>query len=161
MAASFSLTGQLRLTPTWTDELNATDVVDSTPILQALTLADGTGNGQANCYWKDVRTVAANSTEGIDLEALPLKAYGGTATIALTGLRMIYIRNLSATNELTYDLSDVSFNIVAGGIFVWFAPRNTSLNPVSVFNSNNKSISISNGTASSIDYEIVIAGTKA
>lgn len=161
MAASFSLTGQLRLTPTWTDELNATDVVDSTPILQALTLTDGTGNGQANCYWKDVRTVAGNSTDTIDLMVVPLKAYGGTANVYFTNLRMIYVKNRHASASLLFAVPDFEFSIVAGGMFLWFAPSNASSTPVSTFFANSKSIGITNVNANSIDYEIVIAGTKA
>lgn len=161
MAASFSMTGQVRLSPQWTDELNATDVIDATSIIESFALTDGTGNGQANCYWKDVRTVAAGQEDAIDLASLPLKAYGGTATIGLTSLRAIYIRNLSSTLELTYRFPDNYFGIVAGGVFLWVAPRGATAPAVNAFDIGSKALIVWNNNASAINYEIILVGVKA
>lgn len=161
MAASFSLTGQVRLTPRWTDELNATDVIDATSIIESFALTNGTGSGQANCYWKDVRTVAGNSVDTIDLMVVPLKAYGGTANVNFTNLRMIYVKNRHASASLLFAVPDFEFSIVAGGMFLWFAPTNASSTPAATFSSGSKSIAITNGNANSIDYEIILVGVKA
>lgn len=164
MAASFSMTGTVRLTPTWTEPLDLVDVVDSTPIVQAVSLANGTGSGQANCYWRDTRTVAASGTDTLDLTSLPLNVYGGTSTLNLSSLKLVYVRNKSATSNLLYYLNsqDSSFVITAGGLFLWTSPVVAPVGdpPANLITISGIEIVIDNLGTSAADYEIVLAGVK-
>lgn len=159
MAASFSLTGTLRLTPVWTEPLDLVDVVDRTVISEAITLVDGDGAGEADCYWKDVRTVAPASADTLDLSALPLDVYGGTATLDMATVRLIYIKNRSATIPIRYDIdgNDGRVSIAPGGVFLWHAGSAVSYVPTNLA----AEIYLYNPGASAADYEIVIAGVKA
>ncbi len=159
MARAFSMTGSVRLSPQWTDDLNTTSVLDSTLINLALTLADGTGAGQANCYWKDVRTVSVNQSDTIALDDLPLKAFSGDGTLVLSALRLIYVRNLSATQRLTYvfDESQRSIALTPGGFFVWSGSVTLGGSVVEPTFSQTE-IQISNGAGVAANYEILLVG---
>lgn len=158
---TFSLAGQLRFQPTWTDTLSTTDVVDSVEIIRALTLSNGTGAGQANAYWRDVRTLAASSADAIAVagSALPVSIFGGTGSVQFDPdkIRLFYVRNLSATVDLSLFLNDGdSLPLPAGGLLLMSWPRNASFNPA-----NGGDLQVQNTSASSAQYEIVIVGVKA
>ena len=156
---TFSLAGQLRIQPTWTDTLSTTDVVDSVEIIRALTFANGTGSGQANAYWRDVRTVAATATDTIYLSNLPLSVFGGTGTLDMSTVRMIYIRNLSTSQRLEYMLPDNNFSIVPQGVFLWVAGSLAQNPPLHL--ETGFQLLIQNAGTSAAQYEIVIIGVKA
>lgn len=156
MAASFSMTGSVRVVPTWTEPLDLVDVVDKTTIAETLTLANGTAAGQADAYWKDVRTVAASTTDTVDITALPLDVYGGTDTISIANVRLIYVKNRSATVALSYAVGAEAVALRPGGVFLWYAPSNATAATYSA-----TEIRVTNAGASAVDYEIVIVGVKA
>lgn len=155
MAASFSMTGAVRIVPVWTEPLDLVDVVDKTTIAETLTLANGTAAGQADAYWKDVRTVAASTTDTVDLTALPLDVYGGTDTISLANVRLIYVKNRSTTVALSYAVGSEAVALRPGGIFFWSAPSNAAAAAYSA-----TEIRVTNAGASAADYEILIAGVQ-
>ena len=156
------MTGAVRLSPQWTDDLNTTSVLDSTLINLALTLADGTGAGQANCYWKDVRTVAGNNTDDvININGLPLKAFGGNGTLSLSEMRLIYVRNLSTTQSLRYLFEESTRTILlsSGGVFLWVgqvAQLGQNLNTLPTFSATE--ILVRNTTNAAANYEILLVG---
>ena len=160
MAASFSLAGAIRLTPTWTEPLDLVDVVDRTVVAETLALANGTGSDQGNFYWKDVRTIAANSLNTIQLASLPLTTYGGTATLAVSQLRLIYVKNRSTSVQMQYRIrgTQPEFTLQPGGMFVWYSPSNAQHPPLAVISP--ATIQLRNPTNFSGDYEIVLAGVK-
>ena len=157
---TFSLAGQLRFQPTWTDTLSTTDVVDSVEIIRALTFANGTGAGQANAYWRDVRTVAATTNDFVVLTALPVSVFGGTSTLNMASVKGIYVRNMSATVTLKYGIDDGDSRpeIPPGGFMMWFSPTAATSQPW--FNTS-AAVRIDNESATSAQYEIVIIGVKA
>jgi hypothetical protein len=158
VAASFSLTGSLRLDPRWTDDLNTTTVTDSARVNITFALANGDDDGEADAYWKDVRTVAASTTDTIDLSELPLSLFGGSEPLDMATVRMIYVRNLSTTIELTYAIAGGSdAGIPPGGSFMWFAPEATA----DVWLAGSQLIEIANDGASAANYEIILIGVKA
>lgn len=159
MPDTFTLTGTLRLLPSWVDTLTATTVTDATTISQAFSLTDGEAAGQANFYWRDVRTIAANDYDVIELEALPFKAFGGQTNVYVQALRMIYIRNRSTTAELRYGLESGTIGIEPSGTFFWSAP-NSLAPPVSSWISPQSRIFINNLGETATDYEIVLVGVK-
>jgi hypothetical protein len=101
MAATFSLTSTLRVTPRWVDALDVIEVVDTVSPSLTFTLTNGTGAGQANGYWKGVVSITANQTTSIDLRALPLSVFGGTGTLSLASVKALLVVNKSATAAVT------------------------------------------------------------
>ncbi len=156
MAASFSLTGSVRVVPNWTEPLDLVDVVDKTTVAETLSLADGTGNSQGNCYWRDTRTVAAGQTDTLNLASLPLNVYGGSNTLSIATLRLVYVKNKSATVSLSYGIAAAAFTITPGGIFLWVGGTSYANVPGTAA----QEIAITNGGASAVDYEILLAGVK-
>lgn len=101
MATTFTLTSSLRVTPRWVDSLDQIDVVDTASVSLSFEMANGTGVGQANGYWKGIVTVSAGGTATLDLRALSLSVFGGTGTLSLASVKALLIRNLSSTATLT------------------------------------------------------------
>lgn len=158
MSTSLSITGQLRIAASWVDDLAATTVTDSASVSRILSLATGTGAGQVNGYWRDVRTVAGSgATDTIDTTALPLSVFGTAGTLNLASVKVIYVRNQSTTVTLTYDVNGANYGLPPGGVFLWTAgtaPTNKW------FHGNN--IVIEGGAApGNASYEIILAGVKA
>ena len=155
MPASLSITGQLRVSASWVDDLTNTTVTDSASVLRSLSLTNGTGAGQVNGYWRDVRTVAGSATDTIDTTSLPLSVFGTAGTLNLATVKLIYIRNQSTTVTLTYDIAGTNCGLPPESVFLWTAgtgPTNKW------FDGNN--IVIEGGSTSAM-YEIVLAGVKA
>ena len=160
MAASFSLSGTLRIVPQWTDDLNTTTVVDSATVLVPLTFANGTGADQANAFWKDKRTVAAAAQDFFQYSNLPLNVFGGTGTLNIATLKVVYVRNLSTTVPLNFERDEsLPITIAPGGVLFWSASVSTS-QPM-CFSPIGSELVIANGGASAADYEIVLVGVKA
>lgn len=164
MATSFSLAGTLRIVPQWTDDLNTTTVVDSATVLVPLTLTNGEGEGEANAFWKDVRTVAAGGSDVVNPATLSLNVFGGTGSLSIdpTKLRMLYVRNRSETQELLLVLSDddeTPLPPLASILLFW--PKNTSAGVGGFASPNGGDLNVSNPGASAANYEIVLVGVKA
>jgi hypothetical protein len=154
MATKFSLSGSLRLTPKIVDTLSLTDVTDTAAINQSVTLLDGTGANQANRYWKDVVTVAASTTETVDLEALPLNVFGGTGTLDLVKQKVVYIRNLSATGAVTVAMgTSLTALLGPGGVLYATKPDATGW--------GEDDLTITNAGGAAVDVEIHLVGVKA
>jgi hypothetical protein len=158
VAASFSLTGTLRLDPRWVDDLNTTLVTDATRVNLTLALTNGDGDGEADAYWRDVRTVADGDTDTIDLSALPLSVFGGTGTLDMATVKLIYVRNLSADSSLAYRVAgDTPPRIPPGGVFLFKADSG----PDELWMADAQTIEIQNTGNSAADYEILLIGVKA
>ncbi len=165
MAASFTLTGSLRIVPRWTDELNTTTVTDSATANLAFTLADGTGDDQANGYHKDVLTIAAGGTATVDLRALSLNIMGGTGTLSLAKVKTLLIKNRSTAASL-------SVGGTTSNRWTALAAGATTIGPDGVLyvshpkagyatTASDKVIAITNNGAAAADVEIYIVGVKA
>ena len=164
MAASFSLAGTLRVVPSWTDDLNTTTVVDSATALLTFTLTNGTGNGNADGYYKDVITITAGGTANVDLRALPLNVMGGTGTLSLATVKAILIRNRSTTATLSAGVSVANRwtalsadSIAIGTEGVVYA---TNVNAGWSTTASNKVLAITNNGAAAADVELYIIGVK-
>lgn len=164
MAASFTLTGTLRLVPRWADDLNTTTVTDTVRTDVAFTLANGTGNDQADGYYKDVLTVAASETATVDLRALTLNIMGGSGTLSLAKVKALLIVNRSATASLTVNgtTSDRWTALSAGALTV--GPEGvlyvTHLNAGYATTASDKVIAITNNGAAAADVEVYVIGVK-
>lgn len=159
---TFNLTGQLRFTASLTDTLSTTDVVDSVTILQSLTLADGDGTGEANAYWRDVRTVAGNTQDSIYTQNLPLSIFGGSSTLNVNAAktRLLYVRNLSTTVNLGLVFDSERIPISAGAVALFFWPTDPEAGAGDFLSANGGDLIVRNDTATAAQYEIVLAGVK-
>lgn len=98
MSTTFTLTSNLRVTPKWVDAQDMIDVIDTATPYLTLDLAQGTGTGQANAYWKGVITISAGNTSTIDLRNLPLDVFGGSGSLLLASVKMLLVTNSSAVS---------------------------------------------------------------
>jgi len=164
VAASFSLTGSLRVAPSWVDDLNTTALTDSATASISFALANGTGSGQANGYYKDVVTVAASGTANIDLRALPLVFMGGSGTLSLASVKALLVVNRSSTATLSVGVSVANrwtglsaglITVGPSGVFY-----TTQLTTGLATTASDKVLAITNNGASAADVEVYIVGVK-
>lgn len=164
MAASFSLTGSLRIVPRWVDDLNTTTVTDTATVNLTFALADGTGDDQANGYYKDVITIAASVTATVDLRSLPLNVMGGTGTVSLAKVKALLVKNRSTTASLAVGgttsnrwtaLAAGATTIGPDGVLYVSHPKGGYATSAS-----DKVIAITNNGGSAADVELYIVGVK-
>ena len=153
MAASFTLTGSLRIQPRWVDSLNTTDVTDSATASYTFAFEDGTAANQANAYFKDVVTVAAGTTATLTMATLPLKAFGGTGTLNLAAQKLLLVRNRSTTISVSVALGSL-VTAALGPEGVLYVTR-----PATGWAGS--TLTVQNAGASAADVEIYLAGVKA
>ncbi|EJN11853.1 hypothetical protein PMI42_04868 [Bradyrhizobium sp. YR681] len=80
--------------------LDGRDVVDKMPESADVLIASGTGYGKADIAFMDIRTLASNTSENLDLAGSLTDAFGATITFAK--LKAIEIENPEAsTTNLT------------------------------------------------------------
>jgi hypothetical protein len=160
MSAIFNLTGNIRIVPNWQDTIGPATLSDDTTFLQNLAIANGTGTGQANSYWRDVRTVAAVTTDAVDYEDLALSVMGGTGTLSISSVRLLYLRNRSTTLPLRLLIDPASTDeyatIAAGGTLMMVGAGSVSGDIAAAH-----TFAIRNPHATlSVAYEILIVGVK-
>jgi len=164
VAASFSLTGSLRIVPRWVDDLNTTTVTDTATVNLTFALADGTGDDQANGYYKDVITIAASVTATVDLRSLPLNVMGGTGTVSLAKVKALLVKNRSTTASLAVGgttsnrwtaLAAGATTIGPDGVLYVSHPKGGYATSAS-----DKVIAITNNGGSAADVELYIVGVK-
>ena len=162
MAATFSLSGTLKVVPKWVDARGATDVTDTAIATHTAALTDGTGAGSANCYWKDQITIAAGATATIDLRALPAKAFGGTGSLVLSAVKMLLVVSDSAVS-VGGSASNRWSSFSAGEISVGPGDVLYSTNASSgwAVSSSSRTIAISNAGTSAATVAVYVAGVQA
>ena len=89
----------LRASLTWlfSEALDLSSVNDQSTLEFDASLADGTGDDQADLIWHDERTLAAAASENLDLTALATVIFGGTVPINFAKVKAILIVNTSTT----------------------------------------------------------------
>lgn len=90
--------------------LDGRDVVDRMPDAADIILGIGTGYGKADIAFMDTRTLAASTTENIDLAGALVDAFG--ATIAAAKVKAILIENPEAS------LSNLTVGAAGSNTFV-------------------------------------------
>lgn len=153
MAASFSLAGSLRVSPTWVEPLDASTVTDAVTALVTFSLEHGTGSGQADAYWRDLITVPAATTSTVNLAALAMNVFGTAGTLDLDRQKLILVRNRSTTTGLTVALgTSVTATLNAGGVV---------LATSTAAGWSETTLTLTNAGAASVAVEVYIAGVKA
>lgn len=153
MSAYFSLAGSLRVSPTWVEPLDASTVTDAVSALIAFELANGTGNGQGNAFWRDLITVAAATTTTVNLTALAMNVFGTAGTLDLDKQKVLLVRNRSATIGLTVALGTSVTSALNPGGFVLAASTAAGWSETT--------LTLTNAGASAVSVEVYIAGVKA
>lgn len=133
-----------------------------------LSLASGTGAGQADRVFTDTRTLAASATEDLDLAAVLLDAFG--AAITFVKLKAIIIKAAAGnTNDVVlsrpasngvplFSAASDAIPIKPGGAFAWFCPGTG----VTVTAGTGDLLTLTNsGAGTGVTYDIVIIGTSA
>jgi hypothetical protein len=133
--------------------------------LTNFTLTDGVGAGQAQKYWQDTRTIAAASSDSLDLSGGISDVFGNA--LALTGVKVLRIRAAAA------NLSDVIVGGAAANAFMLFADATDKL-PIKpggelfltapdpagypVVNTSADILKVANAGAGAVTYTIEIIG---
>lgn len=153
------------------DTLGLTTIADSSRLEFDAQLSDGSGAGQANLVWHDLRTVAAGANDDLLLSALPQSIFGNTVNLDFAAVKGILIVNASTTtgDELL---------VGAAPTHAWSAPLGSATDKVRVpansclllVNQNDgwtvtpgsaDTLRIANLTGDDIPYKIVIVGVHA
>lgn len=133
-----------------------------------ITLANGTGNNQANALFTDTRVLAASATEQLDLYGSLTDPLGGTLNFAT--IKVIKVcaaagntNNVNvggaASNTFTgpFSASSAKVGVRPGGCSVFVAPQTGW----TVTNSTGDLLELGNSSSgSSVQYDIVILGTQ-
>ena len=155
MAADFSLTGSLRLSPVWVEPLDASTVTDATTALVSFAIENGTATGQANSYWRDLVLVDPGETITLDMSALPINVFGTLAELDLQSQKLLFVRNRSTSIGLTVAFgTSVTAALGPGGIVLatstasgWSEPFLTLTN--------------AGGDDDAVSVEVYVVGVKA
>jgi len=137
MALTGKFKFQATLTNTGASDLSTlTDVVDGTS-LPSWTIASGTGANQADMIWHDQRTLAASTSEELDLAGSLTDTFGTTLTFArIKGLivyaasdngALIQVGGAAANGFVNWVASATDIlQVRAGGTFSLMAPDATA-----------------------------------
>jgi hypothetical protein len=163
---SLSVRALLQLTATLTSASDLTTAEAPVSIGKQQNFTNGAGADQADLIWTDRRTVAASSTDSLDLAGSLTDVFGATLTFAR--IKLIYVSaasgNTNNVNVTRPASNGVPLFLAAGdgiavkpdGAFVWIAPDASG---VAVTASTGDLIDIVNsGAGSSVTYDIVVVG---
>jgi hypothetical protein len=143
-------------------------------VVRALTLANGTGAGQADIIFADERTVASNTSDDLDLAGVLTSAFGATINAArLVSVMVINAPQSGAANTTALTIGAGS-NPVAGflggttptvgplqpgGVFLLAADHALGLGVVTAGTAD--ILRITNATGAAATYQIVILARSA
>lgn len=129
-------------------------------------LGNGTGGDQARRAFQDIRTLAASTTDSLDLTGSLRDAFG--LLITFTSLKCIVVKHKTvgaddvmhvgggpdAVGGFVSNVSD-RVTIRPGGKFIWWGPKAGAL----VTDNTADKLRIVNNATSAIEYEILLLGT--
>lgn len=118
MALNAQVTFSLLAHETSNGDLSRT--LRATPATYAAAIGDGTGANQAQLAWSDARTLAGAS-EALNLAALADTRDGASVTVAVTSVKVLYLKNTHASTPIGFSggpLSGSGVTLAAGGICV-------------------------------------------
>lgn len=132
-----------------------------------VSLANGTGAGQADRVFTDTRTLAASATEDLDLAGVLIDAFGVAITFAKIKAVIIkaaagntndvQVKTAAANGVPLFLAANNGIGIKPGGGFAWFCPGTG----VVVTPTTGDLLTVTNGGAGTpVTYDIVIIGTS-
>ena len=168
-----TLSAQISASLVWLfqDTLGLTTIADASRLEYDAQLTAGTGSGQANGLWHDLRTLAAATNEDLTLSNLPQTIFGNSVSVNMAAVKALLIVNSATT-------SGADLIVGAAASAAWGAPFGATSHQVRVPADSclllvNKGagwsvtagavdkLRIGNGGSASIDYKIVIVGVHA
>lgn len=131
-----------------------------------LDMTSGVGLNQADKVWSDRRTVAASTTDSLDLAGSLTDALGVAFTPARVKgiiLRNRGVQNLALTRPASNGVpwltaAGDAIIVVPGGLQLWLAPTAAG---IAVTAATGDLIDVVNGAGVSVDYDMVIIGASA
>lgn len=130
MTREYTLTGNLKLKPVWSEDFSATVISDRAIIVNDVNLNSADENNYVDAHFKDQVDVDTTASE-LDLTSLTHKAFGDSGTIALENVLVIYLENKSETQDITIfggstdawdGFSSGSITMKPGGVLYATAP---------------------------------------
>lgn len=139
-------------------ETDTADISKNTRVTKAdyfRALSDGTSANQAQVIYSDARVCAGTDT--FQLSSLPDTRDGAAVTISFTAVKVLYVRNTHATNNLVISgslpLGSTPVTVNAGGMVLLVNPTDTG-NTAGFGGLLSHFVTATAGTT----YEIVIVG---
>lgn len=147
--------------------LDGRDVVDNIPNSPDVQLASGTGYGKADIAFSDTRTLAASTSENLDMSGVLTDAFG--QTIAAAKVKAIEIENpeaslsnltvgAAASNTFVGPFADATDGLVLkpGDKAVWVSRTGWTVTA-----STGDILKVANGAGGSVNYNIKIIAASA
>lgn len=111
MATTFSLAGQIKLTPKLVEDTTT----QTTDIYEQFSLSNGAGVGQADCMWHSEISVESETSQEFNLQALAYSVLGVSGTRYFWKIKSVYVHNTSTLSTITaFDETDNSWLAVYG-----------------------------------------------
>ena len=153
----------LSLSGVFSKALDLTTPSEQLQIAKTLSLADGTGSGQANQLWSDTRTLVATS-ENLDLAGGLVDAFGDTITFTKVKVLLVHNKATTTLHHLTLSGNFLTNQMMSG------ASVKLSLDPSSVLfltspidgyavTADTGDVLNVDAGANTITYDIVLIGT--
>jgi hypothetical protein len=165
-----TLTGQLHteiiVSYTGSNDLGSPRFTLSQGNQAPIALANGTGSGQANLLFADQRTIAASSSENLDLAGVLTDPFGNTLTFAAIKVIRICASSANTNNVLVGGAASNTFlgmfddatdiiRVKPGGCFLWIAPQTGA----TVTASTGDILKIANSSSGTgVTYDVTILG---
>lgn len=158
-----------KITASQTSTLDAAVYSLALADLDPINLSDGVGNNQADLIWSDTRTLAASTSEELDLNALPQSA-------PLANVNMVKVKAIlvlaAAGNTNNVEVGNAAATQFQAGFGVatgrWIIPPGDRFLATaqkagwSSANGVSDKLKIANGGAgTSVDYTLILIGTSA
>ncbi len=168
-----TLASEIKLSFQWLHQetLDLSRVFDRSQLDYHLALANGTGAGEADKIWNDLRTLAAGANEDLILSALPLTLFGDSLSVALVKVRAILLINESTTagddlaiggapsHEWQGSFAAAGDKLIVPADSCLLLVNRSSGWPVTAGSTDK--LRIANGSGHDIDYKIAVLGTSA
>lgn len=165
---TFNLASFFELAAEVTSPLDLSTPTNTVRVARQLNLAQGAGAGQADMVWSDQRTIAASSTDALDLAGSLVGPFGTTLTFARIKMIVVFavLGNTNNVNVVMPAANGVPLFLAAadgigvrpGGAFVWYDP---SAAGVVVTAATGDLLNVVNsGAGTSVTYDIHIVGAS-
>jgi hypothetical protein len=167
---AFQLTSLVSINSELTNPIDLSTPSSLLNFARQMNFSQGAAAGQADMIWHDRRTIAASSTDSLDLTGSLVGPFGGTA-LTFARIKMLAVAPLAAnTNNINLQRPSASTGVPLflaaaggivlkpGGLFLWYDPTAAG---VVVTPSTGDIIEVVNAAAgTSVDYDIVIVGAS-
>lgn len=161
MATTLSLTGNSRLSWSFSDSPTIGSLSESAEVRTSRTVENGTGSGQANVAWRDRVTIPAGQAYSLTLDDLGATAFGFAGKVVMTTLKefMVVVNTTTASRHVLVgvigpnDTTAFSARVNRGGDY----RVADYLDGWPVTNSN-KTIYIANPSAGAVEIDVAVVG---